>query len=214
MKLDEQRKDRRRFEQSGTAKSRVLITISSLMATLVMVACPTIWPPSNGNDGTTDPGSEPTQAILDLEEKAFDLVNDEREAAGLSRLDMDIALRTVARQHSRDMVDRNFFDHENPDGESPFDRLDNAGIGFRMAAENIAWNNFPNPAETAVDGWMESEGHRRNILTASFSHTGMGVASNGEGGYYFTQLFVDPAKGATPADAVVLYFEPLSIVAE
>ncbi len=138
-------------------------------------------------------------AFNDLEMEAFDLVNDERIAEGLDALLMDEDVRTVARAHSQDMADRDFFAHNNPDGESPFDRLHNAGITFITAGENIAWNlNHPTPAATAVDGWMNSTGHRENILRESFEHTGMGVAQGADGGYYFTQVFTAYGKhGAT-----------------
>lgn len=138
------------------------------------------------------PGGGVSTTIEQLEQASFDGVNDERVDNGLAALTMRADLRSVARAHSQDMAARDFFDHTNPDGEGLDVRLANAGIGYRLAGENIAWNNFPNPADTAVTGWMNSAGHRANILTAEFTHTGMGVASDGAGGFYFTQVFVQP----------------------
>ena len=123
--------------------------------------------------------------------RAFDLVNAERTDQGIEALTPDDALHAVARAHSQDMIDRNFFDHTNPDGDDPFDRMTDAGITYTAAAENIQWNDFPDPVATAVDGWMNSPGHRTNILNATYTHTGMGVAVD-NGKYYFTQVFTRP----------------------
>ena len=141
-------------------------------------------------------GSNISQAILDIEQEAFDLVNGERVNAGLSALTMRQDLRAVARAHSEDMLARNFFSHTNPDGASPFDRMTAAGVTYSTAAENIAWNSGYGASDTAsvtVDGWMNSAGHRANILTAAFTYTGMGVATDGTQ-YYFTQVFILPTK--------------------
>ena len=128
----------------------------------------------------------------DLETRAFSLVNKERIAAGLEPLVMDDNLQNVARAHSRDMAARNFTSHDNPDGLSPFQRLDAAGIRYGWAGENIAWNNFSTPAEVAVKDWMESPEHSVNILRPQFTRSGMGIAADGAGGYYFTQIFIGP----------------------
>lgn len=141
-------------------------------------------------------GSNVSQAVLDIEQEAFDLVNGERVNAGLSALTMRQDLREVARAHSEDMLARDFFDHINPDGDDPFDRMGAAGVTYSSAAENIAWNSgygASTTASVAVDGWMNSTGHRTNILTAAFTHTGMGVATDGTQ-YYYTQVFILPAK--------------------
>jgi len=145
---------------------------------------------TEGEIGLLDDGS----AVAALEREAFDLVNAERIAQGLEALRMDDALRAVARAHSADMVARGFFDHVNPDGLNPFDRLANAGVLFSAAAENIASNSgFSNPAEAAVNSWMNSTGHRTNILNGVYTHTGMGAAyDSNAGAYYFTQVFIKP----------------------
>ncbi|MFC1736251.1 CAP domain-containing protein [Candidatus Hydrogenedentota bacterium] len=127
------------------------------------------------------------------EAEAFNRINDERAARGLQALIPDTDLHAVARAHSQDMVDRDFFDHTNPDGLSPFQRMAAAGITYSKAAENIAWNQgHSNPAQTAVTAWMNSTGHRNNILNDTYTHTGMGVAATNDGKYYFTQVFTKP----------------------
>lgn len=84
------------------------------------------------------------------------------------------------------MIDRNFFDHTNPDGESPFDRMTDAGIRWSMAAENIAGGQ--RTPEAVVTAWMNSEGHRANIL-GDCEELGVGLALGGGFGYYWTQCF-------------------------
>lgn len=149
---------------------------------LVLAGCPEI------------PGGGGGEGLDAMELEAFDLINVERSAAGVDPLVMDSGLRAVARAHSEDMVAREFFSHDNPDGASPFDRIHAAGIEYSRAGENIAWNNFPNPVEKAVDGWMNSTGHRNNILNGEFTLTGMGVAGDDTNGYYFTQVFTHPLE--------------------
>ena len=112
------------------------------------------------------------------------LVNVQRAAAGCGALTADSALAAVARAHSADMRDRGFFDHVNPDGLDPFDRAERAGVSAR--AENIA-SGQPDPA-AVMDAWMNSAGHRANILNCSLNRLGVGIA-DGSGGPWWTQLF-------------------------
>lgn len=127
-----------------------------------------------------------------MEVEALAAINTERAGEDVPALTMHEPLRAVARAHSEDMLARDFFAHNNPEGESPFDRMDAAGIEYGTAGENIAWNNFPDPVETAVTGWMNSPGHRNNILNGAFTETGLGIAGNDADGYYFTQAFMGP----------------------
>jgi len=154
----------------------------------VLTGCPQPNPNPNPNPNVP-------QHVLDMELDAHQLVNAQRVAEGLAPLTLRNDLRLVARAHSEDMFARQFFDHENPDGDDPFERMHDAGISFTSAAENIAWNNFPDPAAVAVEGWMNSSGHRANILNGVFTHTGMGVAYDPPNdGYYFTQVFTAGSK--------------------
>ena len=96
----------------------------------------------------------------------------------------DAGLAAVARAHSADMRDRGYSSHNNPDGESPFDRAEQAGLSAR--AENIARGQ--DDAKAVMNAWMNSAGHRRNILNCDLTRLGVGVAE-GSGGPWWTQLF-------------------------
>ena len=133
-----------------------------------------------------DTGSEPADTVAAYEQEVFDLVNQIREENGLEPFVYNEILAETARAHSQDMIDRNFFDHTNPDGKSPFDRMRDNGLSYSMAAENIAVG-YPSP-EAVVEGWMNSEGHRANIL-GGCEELGVGLALGGSYGYYWTQCF-------------------------
>jgi len=146
--------------------------------------------PSGGGGGGGGGNGNVPQEILDLEVDTHDGINFERQQNAVPPLTMDPDLRAVARAHSQDMVDRDFFSHVNPDGLDPFDRMLNAGITYLSAGENIAYvYGYPDPVATAIAGWMQSPGHRQNILNPSFTHTGLGIAEKAPGEYYLTQVF-------------------------
>jgi uncharacterized protein YkwD len=126
----------------------------------------------------------PAGATAD-EAAVLQLVNVQRSAAGCRALTWDARLTALARAHSADMRGRHFFDHSNPDGLSPFDRAAAAGI-TTMRAENIAMGQ-PTPA-AVMTAWMNSPGHRANILDCSLRTLGVGVA-DGAGGPWWTQDF-------------------------
>jgi uncharacterized protein YkwD/stress response protein SCP2 len=115
------------------------------------------------------------------------LTNAERTAAGLPPLADDTLLTTAAQAHSADMVTRDFYSHTSPDGREPWHRAAAAGSRHRAVGENIACGQR-SPAEV-VRGWMESPGHRANILKPDFTHLGVGFAGGGRAGTYWTQLF-------------------------
>ena len=150
---------------------------------------------AGGTAGTTpvevetpaeDTGSEPADTVAAYEQEVFNLVNQIRAENGLEPFVYNETLAETARAHSQDMIDRNFFDHYNPDGKSPFDRMEANGIRYSMAAENIA-AGYPSP-EAVVEGWMNSDGHRANIL-GGCEELGVGLALGGSYGYYWTQCF-------------------------
>ncbi|MDC0769804.1 CAP domain-containing protein [Streptomyces sp. HD] len=116
-----------------------------------------------------------------------DLTNRERARAGLRPLSVDPVLTTAAQAHSADMVARAFYSHTSPEGSQPWDRAAAAGSTRRSIGENIACGQR-SPAEV-VEGWMNSPGHRANILKPDFTHIGIGYAGGGPAGTYWTQLF-------------------------
>ncbi len=127
-----------------------------------------------------------------IERIAFQLTNEARLANGLVPLAWDAELCRLARLHSEDMSRRGFFDHETPEGLRPKDRARVAGVlGFRVIAENIAYNKgYENPAALAVDRWMNSSGHRANILYYRFQYSAIGSYVASDGSVYLTQIFI------------------------
>lgn len=124
-------------------------------------------------------------SISAIEKAVLDLTNAERAKAGLKPLEIDNSLMNSARQKSKDMASNNYFSHTSPTYGSPFDQMKANGITYRSAAENIAMGQ--RNAEEVVKAWMESPGHRQNILTPSFTHIGIGYDANGN---YWTQQFI------------------------
>ncbi|GEC06158.1 hypothetical protein SSP24_38130 [Streptomyces spinoverrucosus] len=117
----------------------------------------------------------------------IDLTNHERARAGLPPLAPDPVLTRAAQAHSADMVARDFYSHTAPDGSQPWDRAAAAGSTRRSIGENIACGQR-SPTEV-VTGWMNSPGHRANILKPGFTHIGIGFVGGGRAGTYWTQLF-------------------------
>ena len=130
------------------------------------------------------PAAAPATPSGGTEDQVVALVNEERAAAGCGPVSADGGLASVARAHSDDMRDRAFFDHVNPEGLSPFDRADDAGVDAR--AENIARGQVD--AADVMNSWMNSAGHRANILDCGLTRLGVGIAEGG-GGPWWTQLF-------------------------
>lgn len=119
--------------------------------------------------------------------EVFELTNAAREKYGLPLLKWNDALTEVAMAHSQDMATRNYFDHYTPEGLSPGDRLRKAGISYSAVCENIAAGQAT--PEEAVAGWLNSPGHRANILDPDITEMGVGYASGGYYGDYWTQVF-------------------------
>ena len=127
------------------------------------------------------------QNVSSYELKVLELVNIQRANNGLSKLTLDTALSDVARAHSIDMANNNYFAHENLSGQTPFDRLKAAGIKYSYAGENIAAGQTT--PEAVVNAWMNSSGHRANILNANFKKLGVGYYNGGAKRHYWTQVF-------------------------
>ncbi|MFI0819445.1 CAP domain-containing protein [Streptomyces sp. NPDC021098] len=122
-----------------------------------------------------------------LTSEVIALTNAERAAARLAPLAPDPRLTAAAQAHSDDMVVRDFYDHTSPEGRQPWDRATAAGATHRGIGENIACGQR-GPAEV-VQGWMNSPGHRANILKPDFTHIGVGYATGSRAGTYWTQVF-------------------------
>ena len=119
------------------------------------------------------------------EKEVVRLVNKIRVENGLSELSQDWQLSRIARFKSQDMKDKNYFSHESPTYGSPFEMMKSFGITYRYAAENIAKGQTS--AQNVVNAWMNSSGHRKNILNPYFTKIGVGYVKSGN---YWTQMFI------------------------
>ena len=124
-------------------------------------------------------------SVTSYEEEVIRLVNEIRVQNGLGAFKTNWELSRVARYKSQDMHDNRYFSHTSPTYGSPFDMMKSFGISYRTAGENIAMG-YRTP-QAVVDGWMNSEGHRKNILDASFTQIGVGYVADGN---YWTQMFI------------------------
>lgn len=139
-------------------------------------------PPTRRVSGAPQAQSAPTGTVAQV----VALVNKERAAAGCGPLTEDAQLEDAARAHSDDMAARAFFDHTNPDGADPGQRITAAGYRWSTYGENIAMGQ--QTPQAVMDSWMNSPGHRANILNCSFKNMGVGV-HKGSGGPWWTQDF-------------------------
>lgn len=149
-------------------------------------------PPSSSTSvpDSSGTGAEPSQDTAPSQPPSesaavLSLVNEERAKAGCQPLEHDTQLAQLARDFSRDMAERGFFSHTDPDGNGPWDRADAAGIG-NLGGENIA-RGQPD-AISVMESWMNSDGHRANILNCDFTTLGVGV-HEAAGGPWWTQAF-------------------------
>jgi uncharacterized protein YkwD len=125
-----------------------------------------------------------------MEAEVVQQINAIRQQQGLSPLSTNSQLAQVARNYSRRMAEERFFAHTSPTGDTLVDRVRAAGIPYLAVGENLYTStNIPRPASAAVTGWMNSPGHRDNILRAEYRETAVGVWQVGNS-YYFTQLFL------------------------
>lgn len=135
--------------------------------------------------GTNDPAMQGDQSVI---EEVVRLTNEERQNNGLSELQLDPKLSSVAQRKSVDMADNNYFSHTSPTYGSPFDMLEQYDVSYTTAAENIAAGQ--QSAESVVRNWMNSEGHRANILNGNMTHIGVGYEDSGSMNPYWTQMFI------------------------
>lgn len=181
-----------RFVKNSSAVEHYLTTIlgGDLKNSLTFITVPPQTEQIINPDERVDLKFKTTEVTVDTasEQKMLSLVNEERAKQGLKQLVWDEELAKVARKHSADMFARGYFAHENPDGLSPFDRMEQAGVKFQVAGENIAY--APN-VDLAHNGLMRSPGHRANIMGADYGRLGIGVIDGGIYGKMFTQNFRD-----------------------
>jgi uncharacterized YkwD family protein len=133
----------------------------------------------------TQEAAPASSEVSAYEKKVLELTNQERAKAGVPALKLDEELSKVAREKSRDMQSKGYFDHNSPTYGSPFDMMKQFGISYTTAGENIAMGQ--KSPEEVVQAWMNSEGHRKNIMNANFTHLGVGHVADGN---YWTQMFI------------------------
>lgn len=124
-------------------------------------------------------------SVLSFESEVIRLVNEIRKENGLKPLTANWELSRVARYKSQDMVDNRYFSHTSPTYGSPFQMMKAFGLSYRTAGENIAYGQ--RTPQIVVNAWMNSSGHRANILNASYTQIGVGYVANG---HYWTQMFI------------------------
>ena len=145
---------------------------------------------SGGSTGSSTGGSGNTTNTSGLtadELEVFNLINEQRTKNGLSALKIDSEVQNVARIKAKDMVNNNYFSHTSPTYGSPFDMLNSFKVSYKTAGENIAGNSSNSAAVTA---WMNSSGHKANILNSSFNYTGVGVVNGSKYGKIYVQMFI------------------------
>lgn len=142
---------------------------------------------NSSNNNSSSNSNSTTTAMTTDEKEVFDLINNQRTQNGLSALKLDTETLRVARIKAQDMVDNNYFSHNSPTYGSPFQMLNSFKISYKTAGENIAGNSSNSSAVTA---WMNSSGHRANILNSSFNYTGIGVVKSSKYGKVYVQMFL------------------------
>ena len=123
--------------------------------------------------------------VLSYESEVVRLVNEIRVKNGLKKLTEDWQLSRVARYKSQDMKDKNYFSHTSPTYGTPFQMMKSFGISYKTAGENIAKGQAT--PQAVVNAWMNSSGHRANILNSKYTKIGVGYVENGK---YWTQMFI------------------------
>lgn len=193
------------FSLSVAAITVMAMSVSALAATHTVMRGDTMWKiasrykvgtseiisanPQIKNPDLIYPGNVLTipslsDSVRTYEQEVVRLVNVERAKAGLPALTEDWQLSRVARYKSQDMRDKGYFSHQSPTYGSPYDMMRAFGISYRTAGENIAMGQRTPAA--VVNAWMNSSGHRANILSKSFTKIGVGYVASGN---YWTQMF-------------------------
>ncbi|QHT59985.1 SCP-like extracellular [Paenibacillus lycopersici] len=144
----------------------------------------------NTGTGTNAGAGAGTAANSDFANQILAKVNAERAKAGVQALTLNAALNKVAQAKSADMRDKGYFDHQSPTYGSPFDMMKSFGVNYSYAGENIAAGQ--QSVDAVMTAWMNSPGHRQNILSANYTQLGVGYAQGGSMSPYWTQEFTRP----------------------
>jgi uncharacterized protein YkwD len=136
-------------------------------------------------------GQTDTSELSAIERRVSEFVNRERTSKGLKSLEWDQQLADAARSHARRMALRRFFSHADPELGDLFERLEDAKIPWRKAAENLfTEKGYEDPARQTIQGWMNSPGHRGNMLDKQITRAGTGAARAADGSVYVVQIYV------------------------
>jgi uncharacterized protein YkwD len=158
-----------------------------LLAAFVLIyGLPVVWV------GAADPKDEPKLKISEDEQKLIDLTNAARKKEGLPALKANATLFAAARGHSKNMANKGEMKHV-LDGKDASKRLKDAGYTYSWYGENIAMGTRVS-LDQIMKQWMESKGHRANILEKKVTEIGIGIADDGKGTLYYTQVFGSPRK--------------------
>ena len=144
----------------------------------------------SGSTGTVKPGNSETETVSSvnsMEKQVASLTNSKRKASGLGNLTLDSQLSKLARMKAEDMAKKGYFSHTSPTYGSAFDMMKKYGVSYRTAGENIAKGQ--KTPEAVMNGWMNSSGHRANILSSAYTHIGVGYAKDSKGNTYWVQIF-------------------------
>lgn len=163
----------------GTVNKKYVRAINSKANSETTSNTTTTTTPTNKTDVSQTPS--------DLEKELLDLINEKRVAYGLSKLSFDTATQKTAKAKAEDLVANNYFSHNSPTYGTPFEMMQNFGVTYKTAGENIAGNST---LEGAVNAWMNSQGHRENILNNAYNLTGIGIVKSDTYGYVMVQMFV------------------------
>ena len=125
--------------------------------------------------------------LTEEEQEVLNLINKNREERGIKTLKTYSKLQQIAKLKAVDIVTNNYFSHNSPTLGTPFEMLKSYGIDYKISGENLAGNIN---SERAVNAWMNSSGHKANILNSSFNYTGIGVVNSSKYGKIFVQMFI------------------------
>ncbi len=142
---------------------------------------------TNNTNNTTNSATDSLSGYSADEKGLLKLINNQRTAYGLPELSFNNELQRVAKAKAQDLVANNYFSHNSPTYGSPFDMMKSFGITYKTAGENIAGNSS---LTGAVDAWMNSSGHRENILNNAYNYTGIGVVDSPKYGKIMVQMFI------------------------